>query len=73
MGVLRDERVGCYGMYMTIPEVIAVNEARAHLAAIMRRAKAGETVFIGAFRRPEVVVISAERYAELEAAAGEAT
>lgn len=60
-------------MYMTIPEVIAVNEARARLAAIMRRAKDGETVYIGAFRRPEVVLISVERLAELEAAAGEGT
>lgn len=56
-------------MYMTIPEVLAVNEARKHLAALMRRAKDGDTVFIGAHRRPEVVIISVERLAELEEAA----
>ncbi|MGH8922490.1 MAG: antitoxin VbhA family protein [Actinomycetes bacterium] len=51
---------------MVVPEVLSVREFRAGLAAALARVTArGSAVFVGAHRRPEVVVMSVEQYETL--------
>lgn len=52
---------------MITPRVYSVVDARTKMSECVNKAKAGETVYIGKYRRPEVVLISVERLAELEA------
>jgi prevent-host-death family protein len=48
-----------------VPEVLSVREFRADLAATVARVSAGAPVFVGAHRKPEVVVMSVEQYEAL--------
>lgn len=52
---------------MTVPEVLSVREFREDLAGTLKRVRepGAEPIYVGAHRRPEAVVISAERYREL--------
>lgn len=54
-----------YTLGVVVPEVLSVREFRASLAAALARVVEGSTVFVGAHRRPEVVVMSVEQYAAL--------
>lgn len=51
----------------SLPEVLSVREFREELATTLKRVQepGAEPVFVGAHRRPEAVVISAQRYREL--------
>lgn len=59
----------CYSRTMTLPEIHPINVVRNDFAAMVRRAIAGEVIYLGSFRKPQVALISVERLAELEAAA----
>ncbi|MGI9064667.1 MAG: hypothetical protein ACR2FQ_12795 [Pseudonocardiaceae bacterium] len=52
---------------MDVPEVLSVREFRAGLAASLGRVtgQGGSAVFVGAHRKPEVVVMSVEQYEAL--------
>ncbi|GAA5175065.1 hypothetical protein GCM10023321_80290 [Pseudonocardia eucalypti] len=52
---------------MTVPEVLSVREFREDLAGTLRRVQEPDAapIYVGAHRRPEAVVISAQRYREL--------
>jgi prevent-host-death family protein len=50
---------------MVVPEVLSVREFRAALAATVARVTSGSPVFVGAHRKPEVVVMSVEQYEAL--------
>lgn len=53
-----------------MPEVLSFREFRAGLAATFERVRQpGEVVFVGAYRRPEAVVVSVEQYEALQEAA----
>lgn len=54
-----------YTFEVVVPEVLSVREFRAGLAAALARVVEGSTVFVGAHRRPEVVVMSVEQYEAL--------
>jgi PHD/YefM family antitoxin component YafN of YafNO toxin-antitoxin module len=54
-----------YTFEVVVPEVLSVREFRAGLAAALARVAEGSTVFVGAHRRPEVVVMSVEQYEAL--------
>lgn len=56
---------------MEVPEILSVREFRAGLAGVLRQVgEAGSgPVFVGAHRKPEVVVMSVEQYERLQAAA----
>lgn len=56
---------------MSTPDVLSVREFRAGLAATVKRVQdpSGAPVFIGAHRKPEVVVMSVSHYQELTEAA----
>ena len=47
---------------MVVPEVLSVREFRAGLAATIARVAKGAPAFVGAHRKPEVVVMSVEQY-----------
>lgn len=51
----------------SVPEVLSVREFREELATTLKRVQepGAEPVYVGAHRRPEAVVISAQRYREL--------
>ena len=52
---------------MAVPRILSVREARTGLAQVMKdvREPGAEPIYVGAHRKPEVVIVSAERYAEL--------
>lgn len=50
---------------MVVPEVLSVREFRAGLAATIARVTEGAPAFVGAHRKPEVVVMSVEQYEQL--------
>ncbi|RTL68498.1 MAG: hypothetical protein EKK42_10240 [Pseudonocardiaceae bacterium] len=52
---------------MSIPEVLSISELREHLADAMTqvRGPSGSPVYAGRHRRAEVVLLSADRYAQL--------
>jgi PHD/YefM family antitoxin component YafN of YafNO toxin-antitoxin module len=52
---------------VSIPEVLSISELREHLADAMTqvRGPSGSPVFVGRHRRAEVVLLSADRYAQL--------
>jgi len=64
---------------VAVPEVLSVREFRAGLATVLARvtgkvscergSEQGSAVFVGAHRRPEVVVMSVEQYEALVRAA----
>lgn len=55
-----------YASEVVVPEVLSVREFRAGLAAALARVTGqGSAVFVGAHRRPEVVVMSVEQYEAL--------
>lgn len=54
-----------YTMIMVVPEVLSVREFRAGLAATIARVAKGVPAFVGAHRKPEVVVMSVEQYEAL--------
>jgi prevent-host-death family protein len=58
-----------YTFRVVVPEVLSVREFRAGLAATVARVSAGEPVFVGSHRKPEVVVMSVEQYEQLVRAA----
>lgn len=64
--VARQAKAGVYtSVYppgVVVPEVLSVREFRAGLAAALARVVEGSTMFVGAHRRPEVVVMSVEQY-----------
>lgn len=50
---------------MVVPEVLSVREFRTSLAATVARVTSEGPVFVGAHRKPEVVVVSVEQYEAL--------
>ncbi|GJF03377.1 hypothetical protein PSD17_23370 [Pseudonocardia sp. D17] len=52
---------------VSIPEVLSISELREHLADAMTQARSasGGPVYVGRHRRAEVVLLSADRYAQL--------
>jgi PHD/YefM family antitoxin component YafN of YafNO toxin-antitoxin module len=54
-----------YTNVMVVPEVLSVREFRAGLAATIARVTKGAPAFVGAHRKPEVVVMSVEQYEAL--------
>lgn len=54
-----------YTIDMVVPEVLSVREFRAGLAATITRVAQGTPTFVGAHRKPEVVVMSVEQYEAL--------
>jgi antitoxin (DNA-binding transcriptional repressor) of toxin-antitoxin stability system len=50
--ILSDVRTG----YKTEVETIPIHEAKSSLSKLIRRAAAGETIYIGAYGKPEVVM-----------------
>ncbi|ODU00676.1 MAG: hypothetical protein ABS81_22895 [Pseudonocardia sp. SCN 72-86] len=51
---------------MSIPEVLSISELREHLADAMTQVRGSEApVYAGRHRRAEVVLLSADRYAQL--------
>lgn len=54
-----------YTKVMVVPEVLSVREFRAGLAATIARVTKGAPAFVGAHRKPEVVVMSIEQYEAL--------
>ncbi|MGH3510779.1 MAG: type II toxin-antitoxin system prevent-host-death family antitoxin [Pseudonocardiaceae bacterium] len=48
-----------------MPEVLSVREFRAGLAATVARVTDGAPVFVGAHRKPEVVLMSVDQYEAL--------
>jgi PHD/YefM family antitoxin component YafN of YafNO toxin-antitoxin module len=50
---------------VVVPEVLSVREFRAGLAATIARVSAGAPAFVGAHRKPEVVLMSVEQYEAL--------
>lgn len=55
-----------YTSRVVAPEVLSVREFRAGLAAALARVtEQGSAMFVGAHRRPEVVVMSVEQYEAL--------
>jgi prevent-host-death family protein len=53
---------------MQEPETITIHEAKSNLSRLVKRAAAGEKIYIGAYGKPEVVlsaVTSGEQRAEL--------
>jgi PHD/YefM family antitoxin component YafN of YafNO toxin-antitoxin module len=50
---------------VVVPEVLSVREFRAGLAATIARVAEGAPAFVGAHRKPEVVVMSVELYEAL--------
>jgi PHD/YefM family antitoxin component YafN of YafNO toxin-antitoxin module len=54
-----------YTKVMVVPEVLSVREFRAGLAATIARVAEGAPAFVGAHRKPEVVVMSVEQYEAL--------
>lgn len=48
------------------PLVYPVIAGRKIFSELVRRAAAGETIYLGAHRKPQVVMISLDRLAELE-------
>lgn len=59
-----------YTSLVVLPQVLSFREFRSGLAATLERVKgAGDIVFVGAHRRPEAVVMSAEQYEMLSESA----
>jgi len=57
-------------MHVDVPEVLSMREFRARLAATVARVTGtGSPVFVGGYRKPEVVVMSVEQYESLVGAA----
>jgi len=55
-----------YASGVVVPEVLSMREFRAGLAATLAQVtEQGSAVFVGAHRRPEVVVMSVEQYEAL--------
>jgi len=54
-----------YTEAVVVPEVLSVREFRAGLASTMARVAKGAPAFVGAHRKPEVVVMSVEQYEAL--------
>ncbi len=44
----------CY--YFGMNEVISIHEAKTNLSKLVKKAKAGETIYIGAYGNPEVII-----------------
>jgi PHD/YefM family antitoxin component YafN of YafNO toxin-antitoxin module len=55
---------------MAVPEVLSYREVRDGLASVLDRLRRfpGTAVFVGAYRRPEAVIVSVERYEALQEA-----
>ena len=55
---------------MAKPEILSYRELRDGLAAVLDRLKSSpdSAIFVGAYRRPEAVVVSVERYEALQEA-----
>lgn len=50
-----------------IPVVYTVREVRVQISQLLKRARAGETIYLGPYGKAQAVLISVERLAELEA------
>ena len=61
----KDVYTPAYTKVMVVPEVLSVREFRAGLAATIARVTEGAPAFVGAHRKPEVVVMSVEQYEQL--------
>jgi PHD/YefM family antitoxin component YafN of YafNO toxin-antitoxin module len=55
---------------MVVPQILSYRELRDGLAAVLDRLRRspGTVVFVGAHRRPEAVIVSVERYEDLQEA-----
>ena len=42
-------------------KTISIHEAKTQLSKLVKRAKAGETIFIGAYGNPEAAIVSSQR------------
>lgn len=53
---------------MAVPRILSVREARAGLTQVMKdvREPGADPIYVGAHRKPEVAIVSADRYAEHE-------
>ena len=60
-----DVYTSAYTEVVVVPEVLSVREFRARLAATIARVTEGAPAFVGAHRKPEVVVMSVEQYEAL--------
>jgi PHD/YefM family antitoxin component YafN of YafNO toxin-antitoxin module len=60
-----------YAYLVATPEVLSYRELRAGLATVLDRVRHSShmAVFVGAYRKPEAVVVSVERYEALQEAA----
>jgi len=56
-----------YNVRVRLPEVLSIAEFRANLAAHVNRVKEPDAVplFVGPYRKPEVVVMSVQQYEQL--------
>jgi len=45
---------------LTKPETIPIHEAKSNLSKLVKRAAAGETIYIGAYGKPEAVITAAD-------------
>jgi prevent-host-death family protein len=52
---------------MAVPRILSVREARSGLTQVMKdvREPGAQPVYVGAHRKPEVVIMSAEQYEQL--------
>lgn len=41
---------------LCMPEVVSISEAKAQLSKLVKRAQAGETIYVGAYGNPQAVI-----------------
>ncbi|MCC6376506.1 MAG: hypothetical protein IT191_05755, partial [Microbacteriaceae bacterium] len=49
-------RTGAGSEEIAVPEVVSIYDAKTQLSKLVKRARAGETIFIGAFGKPEAIL-----------------
>jgi prevent-host-death family protein len=52
---------GTYIVKQNGPQTIPIHEAKSNLSKLVKRAAAGETIYIGAYGKPEAAIVSTDK------------
>jgi prevent-host-death family protein len=52
---------GTYTVKPNAPQTIPIHEAKSNLSKLVKRAATGETIYIGAYGKPEAAIVSADK------------